>query len=78
MDSLRLSIPAVADLGNLLPDDYRVAWARGEDGYVYDADFLAPAPNYSSILLALSARCWVAFVLLCLPVSSSPPISFAE
>lgn len=72
MDSLRLSIPTVADLGDLLPDYYRIAWAPGEDGYVYGADFLASAPDYSSVLLALSARCWVAFVLLRLPVSSFP------
>lgn len=74
MDSLRLPIPAVADPGDLLPDYYRVAWAPGEDGYVYGADFLASAPDYSSVLLALSARCWVASVLLRLPVSSFPAI----
>ena len=74
MDSLRLPIPAIADPGNLLLDYYRVAWAPGEDGHVYSADFLASAPDYSSILLALFARCGVAFVLLRLPVSSPHPL----
>lgn len=72
MDALRLPILAVVDRVHFLVDYHRVSGSVGEDGYVYGVARLSSPSHYSSVLFAVFAYCWVAFVLLRLPVSCNP------